>query len=174
MYNGTEGGKATLFAVGSNCWLLVDPSAANAVVVTGKKGRGWVLTSFPLEVDTVTKEAQQVLEAAVALILLVTLVVVRPREDSMVFRTLQGAKRSSPINRTDSHFLTLGGDVRIPCMFQIKNDLCNFAVTKVTEFLVGGEKVDGSKRSLKGVALIFLPNPRKQKSPKKGFFCGLQ
>ncbi|RIV68390.1 hypothetical protein D2U88_14310 [Flagellimonas aequoris] len=99
----------------------------------GKKGRGWALISFALAVDTVTKDAQQVLEAAVALILLVTLVVVRPKEDSMVFRTLQGAKRSSPINRTDSPFLVLGGDVWIPCMFQIKNDLCNFAVTKVTE-----------------------------------------
>ena len=102
-----------------------------------------MLTFFALVVDTVTKDAQQVLEAAVALILLVTLVVVRPREDSMVFRTLQGAKRSIPINRTDNHFLVLGIEVRIPFMFQIKNDLCNFAVTKFTDFCIGGENVNG-------------------------------
>ena len=98
------------------------------------------MTSFVLAVDTVTKDVQQVLEAAVALILLVTLVVVRPKEDSMVFRTLQGAKRSSPINRTDSAFLVLGVEVRIPCIFQIKSKIAKEAVTKVTEFWIGGEK----------------------------------
>ena len=141
MYNGTEGGNATSLLGCSSCECVVDPSADKAVVETGKKGRGWVLTSLALAEETKTKDAQQVLEAAVALILLVTLVVVRPREDSMVFRTLQGAKRSSPINRTDNHFFGLGGDVRIPCIFQIKNDLFNFAVTKVTEFWVGVKKL---------------------------------
>lgn len=92
-----------------------------------------MLAFFALDVDTETKDAQQALEATVVLILLVALVVVRPREDSMVFRTLQGAKRSSPINRTDSHFLGLACDVRIPCMFQIKEEKGNGAVTKVTE-----------------------------------------
>ncbi len=135
MYNGTEGGNPTLLLESSTSWFSVDPFIAKAVVVTGKKSRGWALTFFALEVDTVTKDAQQVLEAVVALILLVTLVVVRPKEDSIVFRTLQGAKRSSPINRMDSAFLVLGGDVRIPCIFQIKEEKGKRAVTLVTEIL---------------------------------------
>ena len=132
MYNGTEGGNATSLLGCSSCECVVDPSADKAVVETGKKGRGWVLTSLALAEETKTKDAQQVLEAAVALILLVTLVVVRPREDSMVFRTLQGAKRSSPINRTDNHFLVLLVERRFPCIFQIKEEKGKEAVTLVT------------------------------------------
>ncbi len=75
--------------------------------------------------------------AAVALILLETLEVVIPKDDSMELRTLQGANSSNPTKRTDNQRLNFDFELWFPCIFQSNNDRGNCAVTKVTENMNG-------------------------------------
>ena len=88
----------------------------------------------------------------VVLILLDTLEVAMPREDSMELRTLQGANSNNPTNRTVPQNWVFGFELWITCIFQIKEEIAKKAVTKVTEVM--GEVQKGLR--IQEILLAFI------------------
>jgi len=140
MYRGTARATTVLETMLRN-WATC--SSRTTIVNESKVGsmgtNGWDACEVSVRAKSLAVYWAHPLLAWVALILLDTLEVVIPREDSMELRILQGANNSSPTNRTDSQRWVFGVALWIPCIFQSKNDLGNCAVTKVTEIWFNGK-----------------------------------